>query len=66
MGTVEPLAALLAHELSLKLGDEISFEFDRYPTDLAGRAAAFAKLVAGGMSMKKAAAVSGVLVTDDE
>ena len=66
METVEPLAALLAHELSLKLGAEVMLEFDRYPTDLAGRAQAFAKLVAGGMSMEKAAGVSGVLVTDDE
>lgn len=64
LGTVVPLARLLEHELTLRLETDIRLRFDNYPTDLAGRAASFAKLVQGGMDMAQAAAVSGVLAED--
>ena len=61
MGTVEPLAGLLAAELSAKLATPVRLRFDRYPLDLAGRAQAFQKLVAGGVSVNEALATSGLL-----
>ena len=64
MGCVLPMARILSHELTMQLDTEVKLVFDAYPLDMAGRAASFAKLVAGGMSMDKAAAVSGVLAAD--
>ena len=64
-GTVRPLGKLLAAELSAKLETPITLNFDQlYMHDLAGRAQAFQKLVAGGVDVAKAAALSG-LVTDE-
>ena len=61
-GTVRPLGKLLAAELSMKLGTEITLNFDQlYMHDLAGRAQAFQKLVAGGMDVAKAAGLSGLV-----
>ena len=61
-GTVRPLGKMLAAELSAKLETEIGLNFDQlYMHDLAGRAQAFQKLVAGGMDADKAAAVSGLM-----
>ena len=54
MGTVMPLARILSHELTMQLDTEVRLVFDAYPLDMAGRAASFAKLVSGGMSMGKA------------
>ena len=65
LGTVQPLAKLLAHELTMRLETEVTLKLDKYPTDLAGRAAAFKALVTGGMAPAEAAAVSGLLVDDD-
>ena len=64
MGTVMPLARQLEHELSAKLEVPIRLEFDGYATDLAGRAGAFTKLVAGGVSVNEALATSGLLMED--
>ena len=61
LSTVLPLAKLIEAELSAKLETDIGLRFDLYATDLAGRAQAFAKLVAGGMELDRAAAVSGIL-----
>ena len=61
MGTVQPLAHLLAHELSDKLGAPIRLQFDNYPLDLAGRAQAFQKLVAGGVAVNEALITAGLL-----
>ena len=64
-GTVRPLGRLLAAELSAKLETPVSFDFSGlYMHDLAGRASAFAKLVAGGMDVEKAAALSGLMSED--
>ena len=65
LGTVQPLAKVLAHELTMQLETDVRLKFDGYPLDIAGRAQAFAKLVAGGMSLEQAAAVTGILSSDD-
>ena len=65
LGTVEPLARVLEHELTWRLETEIRLRFDQYPKDIAGRASAFKALVTGGMDMTQAAAVSGVLAEDE-
>ena len=65
LGTVQPLAKLLAHELTLRLETTVKLRLDRYPTDLAGRASAFKALVTGGMDVAGATAVSGLLIDDD-
>ena len=61
LGTVQPLARLLAAELSAKLEAEVRLAFDLYNVDLAGRAQAFQKLVAGGVKVTEALATSGLL-----
>ena len=64
-GTVRPLGRLLAAELSAKLETEIALNFDQlYMHDFAGRAQAFQKLVAGGVSVNEALATSGLLADD--
>lgn len=61
LGTVKPLAGLLQAELTAKLEAAVGLSFDLYNVDLAGRAQAFQKLVAGGMDLAKAAALSGLM-----
>ena len=61
LGTVRPLAKLLEDELRAKLDAPVKLGFDLYSTDLAGRAQAFQKLVAGGVSVNEALATSGLL-----
>ena len=64
MGTVRPLARLLETELTVKLETDVGLRFDNYPLDLAGRAQSFQKLVAGGVAVNEALAVSGLLAED--
>ena len=61
MGTVVPLARLLQHELRDKLEADVRLKFDPYPLDVQGRAAAFAKLVTGGVEIAEALRASGLL-----
>ena len=61
LGTVLPLARILEAELSEKLEATVRLAFDAYPLDLAGRAQAFQKLVAGGVTVNEALATSGLL-----
>ena len=61
LGTVLPLARIVETELSDKLEAEVRLIFDNYPLDLAGRAQAFQKLVAGGVGVNEALATSGLL-----
>ena len=62
MGPLAGLAAIVAAELSLKLDRPIRLGFDQlWAHDLAGRAAAFQKMVAAGLSIERAAALAGVL-----
>ena len=62
--TVIPLARLVEHELTLRLEEDIHLKFDSYPLDLQGRAVAFQKLVAGGVSVNDALVTSGLLAGD--
>ena len=64
LGTVLPLARLIEHELVAKLETEVHLKFDSYPLDLTGRAAAFQKLVAGGVGVNEALITSGLLADD--
>lgn len=60
--TVLPLAGILERELRDKLeAPDTELVFDLYPLDLAGRAQAFQKLVAGGVSVSEALVTSGLL-----
>ena len=65
LGTVLPLAKLIEHELTKKLETEVRLKFDAYPIDLAGRAQAFQKLVAGGVAVTEALATAGLLAAED-
>ena len=64
LGTVLPLARHLEHELTAKLDTEVKLRFDNYPLDLAGRAQAFQKLVAGGVAVNDALITAGLLADD--
>ena len=64
LGTVKPLARVLERELSDKFDAPIRLRFDLYNVDLAGRAVAFQKLVAGGVAVNEALATSGMLADD--
>ena len=60
--TVQPLARLLAGELSAKLEADIGIDLGGlYAHDLAGRARAFQSMVGGGMELERAAALSGLM-----
>jgi hypothetical protein len=60
--TVQPLAALLQHEMMMKLEADVQLSFDGlYAHDLVGRATAFKNLVAGGVTIPKAPATSGFM-----
>ena len=60
--TVEPLAGLLAAELSAKLETEIELSFKgRFAADLSGRARAFQSMVKAGMDPSKAAGLAGLM-----
>ena len=61
LGTVLPLARILERELSAKLETRVRLSFDLYNVDLAGRAQAFQKLVAGGVAVNEALITAGLL-----
>ena len=62
LGTVKPLARILEHELSARLGAEIRFRFDGYPRDMVSRATVFAKIAAvEGMTPRQALHLAGLL-----
>lgn len=65
MGVVRPLAKALEHELSTKMGEPVKLKFDSYPLDMAGRAQAFQKLVAGGVAVNDALVTAGLLEADE-
>ena len=66
MGSVEPIANIVAEELSRKLETPgLTFDFSAlWAHDLAGRAQAFKGMVAGGMDVDKAAALSGLMAAE--
>ena len=52
-------------ELETKLETEISFDLSKlWAHDLQGRAAAFQKMIAGGMALDAAVAASGLMIGD--
>ena len=64
LGVVMPLARQIEHELMAKLDSYVRLRFDLYNVDLAGRAQAFQKLVAGGVAVNEALATTGLLADD--
>ena len=59
------MATILEHELTTRLETEVTLKFDGYSLDLQGRAATFQKLVAGGMEVDRALAISGLMVLEE-
>ena len=67
-GTLRPVARIIADELAAKLDLSAPPVFDftaLYASDLAGRAQAFQKLVAGGVALESALATTGLLAMDE-
>ncbi len=63
--TIDPLGKLVAEELTKKLELPISLNFDSLmASDIQGRARAFQSMVGGGMDLAKAAALSGLLISE--
>lgn len=67
-GTVQPVAKLVTAELAEKLDTpDLSLSFEGlFASDLQGRARSFQSMVGGGMDVAKAAALSGLLMPDDQ
>ena len=57
-------AHVLATELTAKLETPVALKFDAYALDMAGRAQSFKNLVAGGMEIEKALAISGLMTEE--
>ena len=67
LASVEPLAELVAAELSEKLDGKVRFDFsDSFAHDLAGRAMSFQRMTTAGMPTDKAAALSGLTIAEGE
>ena len=66
MGSVEPVARMVARELGRKLDvPDLRFGFESlWAHDLAGRAQSFKAMVASGMELERAVALSGLAVGD--
>ena len=65
MGPLRGLAATVEVELATKLDQPVRFDFAHlWAHDLAGRAAAFKGLVAGGMEIERAVSVAGLMAGD--
>ena len=61
MGSVESVARLVEAELSAKLETPVKLDFQNlWAHDLAGRAQAFKQMIAGGMAIERAVAISGL------
>ena len=66
MGSVEPMLRTVAAEINEKLEASIRFDLGGlWAHDLAGRAQAFQKLVAGGQPINDALATAGLMASDD-
>ena len=67
MGPLAGLAAIVEAELSAKLDQPVRLDFsDLWARDLQGRAAAFQKLVAGGVAVNEALVTAGLLVAEGD
>ena len=63
---IAPLGRIVAHELSMKLESPITLDWQELRAgDISGRARAFQSMVGAGMDPSKAAALSGLMVTED-
>ena len=63
---IAPLGKIVAHELSVKLETDIALDWQELRAgDIAGRSRAFQSMVGAGMDPSKAAALSGLMVTED-
>ena len=65
MGPLAGQARIIEAEVSNKLMTPVTFDFrGLWAHDIAGRAQAFNRLVAGGMDIERAAGASGILIND--
>ena len=65
--TIVPISRIVEAELSAKLDTSIKLSFDAlFAGDLSGRARAFQSLVKGGMDLTKAAALAGLMESEEE
>ena len=65
-GLVAPLGKKVSAELTAKLGDTVTLDWqDLRASDLSGRARAFQSMVGGGMDVAKAAALAGLLTPEE-
>ena len=65
--TIDPLGKLVAQELTEKFEFPVSLNFDSLmASDISGRARAFQSMVGGGMDPGRAAALSGLMMTDEK
>ena len=63
--TLQPLARIVASELSDKLEADVRLNLDGlFAADLSGRARAFQSLVGGGMDIGKAASLAGLMAVE--
>ena len=67
-GTIAPLGRIVETELRSKLSDPgITIDWSELrAADIASRARAFQSMVGGGMDITKAAALSGLMLADDD
>ena len=64
-GTVQPLADIVADELTRATGARASINFESlFASDIQGRARAFQSMVGGGMDIEAAAAASGLVTAE--
>ena len=65
MGPLQGLARIIEAEIMDKLMTPVKFDFSGlWAHDIQGRASAFQRLVAGGMSIEQAVAASGILMDE--
>ena len=63
---IAPLGRLVSYELALKLDSDVGLDWiELRAGDIAGRARAFQSLVGGGMDVAKAAALAGLMMSDE-
>ena len=60
MGTVVPLAKILAHELTMRFETEVKIDFDNYAMDMVSRAQVVSKLSQAGVELATALAAVGL------
>ena len=63
--TIQPASKMVAEELSRKLDQQISLSFESlFASDLAGRARAFRSMVEAGLTLERAAALTGLMLDE--